>query len=126
MAKIRRAASGFDEVLDEMRYAGVVAYGISLRTDEHDRALPLLRELGQLALATGGRALAVRDLAALDAVYADIAAELRHMYRPAYVPSAQMRVGRWRSVVVHVINHDVRIRTRPGYFAPRRSLSAGE
>lgn len=98
-------------------------FPISLRTDEHDRTLPPLRELAQLAFQTGGRAVAVRDLAVLDAVYAGIAAELRHMYRLAYVPGTQIRDGRWRSVAVRVSNRDVRVRTRPGYYAPRPSPS---
>ena len=113
----------FEDVLEEVRRAGVLAYGISLRTDEHDRTLPPLQELGQLAFQTGGRAVAVRDLAVLDAVYADIAAELRHMYRLAYVPSTQTRDGRWRSVAVRVANRDVRVRTRRGYYVPRPSPS---
>jgi hypothetical protein len=67
----------------------------------------------------------VRDLTTLDAVYADIAAELRHMDRLAYVPAASKDDGRWRSVSVRVPGHDARARTRAGYYATRSSALNG-
>lgn len=108
----------FEDVLEDVQRAGVIVYGVSLRTDERDRRLPPLREFAQLAHDSGGRATAVRDVTMLDAVYADIAAELRHMYRLAYVPAAPGD-GRWRPVTVRVLNPDARIRTRTGYYSSR-------
>jgi VWFA-related protein len=103
---------------EEVQRVGVLIYGISLRTDEQDQALPPLREFAQLARNSGGRAIAVRDLTTLDDVYAGIAAELRHMYRLAYVPATPTHDGRWRSVAVRVLEREARVRTRAGYYAP--------
>ena len=115
----------FEEVLEETRRAGVLVYSISIRTDERDRPLPPLHEFAQLANDSGGRVVAVRDLTTLDAVYADIATELRHMYRLAFVPGASKDDGRWRSVSVRVLSHDARARTRAGYYATRLSAPNG-
>lgn len=115
----------FEDVLEEVRRAGVLVYGISLRTDEHDRVLPPLRELAQLSTDTGGRAVAVRDLGVLESVYTDIAAELRHMYRLAYVPATPKRDGRWHAISVRTVARDLRMRTRLGYYAARPSPVPG-
>lgn len=112
----------FDDVDEEVQRAGVLVYSVSIRTDEHDRSLPPLREFARLARDSGGRAIAISDLATLDAVYADIAAELRHMYRLAYVPAAATHDRRWHAVAVRVTGRDARVRTRAGYYA-RASMS---
>ena len=115
----------FEEVLEEARRAGVLVYSISIRMGERDRPLPPLHAFARLANDTGGRVVAVRELTALDAIYADIAAELRHMYRLAYVPAASTTDRRWRSVSVRVLGHDARARTRAGYYATRVSALNG-
>jgi len=66
------------------------------------------------------QAVAVRDLADLTQIYQDIGVELLHLYRLAYVPLAPVRDGSWRSVSVRVPTKDLVIRTRSGYYAPRR------
>ena len=114
----------FEDVLEDVQRAGVIVYRVSLRSDERDRALPPLREFAQLARDSGGRATAVRDVTMLDAVYADIAAELRHMYRLAYVPAAPSD-GRWRPLTVRVLNPDARVRTRTGYYSSRSLSRSG-
>jgi VWFA-related protein len=114
----------FEDLLEDVQRTGVLVYGISLRSDERDKALPPLREFAQLARDSGGRAIAVRDPTTLDAVYADIGAELRHMYRLAYVPAAPGD-GRWHPVSVRILDQDARVRTRRGYYAPKSIFRAG-
>jgi Ca-activated chloride channel family protein len=109
----------FDDVLEDVRGSGVLVYTISLRTDKHDRAVAPSWQLAQLASNTGGRAVAVGDLANLAQTYREIGAELLDLYRLAYVPSALARDGSWRSVSVRVPGKDLVIRTRSGYYAPR-------
>lgn len=111
----------FEDVLDEVRRSGVIVYGVSLRTGAREKTLPPLHEMTQLAYDTGGRAMAVRDLAGLVRVYDDIGAELRQMYRLAYSPAAVPRDGRWHSIVVRVLSENARARARAGYYAPRPS-----
>lgn len=108
----------FEDALEAVQRAGVIVYGVSLRTDERDRVLPPPWEFAQLARDSGGRAIAVSDVKMLDLVYADIAAELRHMYRLAYVPAAPGD-GRWRSITVRVLDQQARVRTRTGYYSSR-------
>lgn len=119
-------AAVIDDVDAEVQHAGVPVYGISVRTDERDRSLPPLWAFGQLARNSGGRALAVHDLTTLDTVYAEIAVELHHMYRLAYVPGRAIHDGRWHSVTVRVLNQSARVRTKAGYFAPTSKPRAGE
>lgn len=109
----------FDDVLEDARRSGVLVYTISLRTDNHDRLVAPPWQMAQLANDTGGRAVAVRDLANLTKTYREIGAELLNLYRVGYVPSALVRDGSWRSVSVRVPAKDLVIRTRSGYYAPR-------
>jgi Ca-activated chloride channel family protein len=115
----------FEDLRQEVQRTGTLVYSISIRADERDRPLPPLHEFGQLAWDSGGRAVAVRDLATLDAVYADIAAELRQMYRLAYVPVVPPRDGGWHAVMVRVPTRDARVRTRAGYYAPSTPTPGG-
>ena len=109
----------FEDVLEDVRRSDVLVYTISLRTDEHDRVVAPLWQMARLAYDTGGRAVAVRDLAGLTQIYQDIGVELLHLYRLAYVPSTPVRDGSWRSVSVRVPRKDLVIRTRSGYYASR-------
>ena len=109
----------FEDVREDVRRSGVIVYTISLQTDKHDRLVAPPWQMAQLANDTGGRAVAVRDLANLTQIYRDIGAELLDLYRLAYVPSTLMRDGSWRPVSVRVPAKDLVIRTRSGYYAPR-------
>ena len=115
-----RSVLGFDDLLEDARRSGVLIYGVSLRADDKGRALPTPRELVQLASDTGGRAVAVAVPEKLALVYEEIGAELRHLYRLAFVPSDALADGSWRRVSVRVPNNaDARVRTRAGYYAPK-------
>jgi VWFA-related protein len=75
-----------------------------------------LREMGDK---TGGRVYPVKQLQQLDAIYAQIAAELHTQYSIAYYPSNEKHDGKWRNVKVEVKQSGLTARTRPGYRAPR-------
>lgn len=110
----------FDDVLEEARESGVVIYTVSLRADVKGRALPTPRELFKLANDTGGRAISIENPENLVPVYEEIGAELRHLYRLAFLPTGIANDGSWRRVSVRVSpltgGH---VRTRAGYYAPR-------
>jgi len=74
-------------------------------------------QLEALAKATGGRLFQAPSFRALTPVYAQVADELRSIYRIAYYPRNQSFDGEWRSVEVTVDRPGVRLRTRPGYYA---------
>ena len=59
------------------------------------------------------RAESIRDL---DAVYGQVAEELRSIYTLGYYPSNQEFDGAWRRIRVNVTGADAYVRTRPGYY----------
>jgi Ca-activated chloride channel homolog len=76
--------------------------------------------LGQLAEATGGRMYKPQSFEGLEAVYAEVAEELRHQYAVYYTPLNRSHDGGFRRVRVDMANPSFRATTRVGYFAPTR------
>lgn len=113
----------FDEVLDEARHSGVLVYTVSQPQPEdlHTGAPPW--PMAQLALDTGGEAVAVRRAEDLAQIYRAIAEDVLHLYRVAYVPSPLASDGTWHQIQVHVPTKAVVVRTRSGYYAPYRPQS---
>ena len=70
----------------------------------------------QLADRTGGRLFRATSIGDLDAVYEQVAEELRSIYTLGYYPSNQEFDGEWRRIRVNLKGHDARVRTRPGYY----------
>lgn len=115
-----KSVLAFDDVLEEARQSDVVIYTVSLRADVNGRALPTPRELFQLANDTGGRAISIENPENLVPVYEEIGAELRHLYRLAFLPTGIANDGSWRRVSVRVSPQTGgHVRTRAGYYAPR-------
>ena len=111
---------GFDEALPVVRRSGAIVYTLSLRTDAKGIWLGATWPLLELARDTGGRTLGVPVLEKLPELYAEIAAEVRHLYRIGYVSNDERRDGQWRLVAVRVLTRDARVRTRAGYYAARK------
>ena len=111
---------GFEEILRAVRSSGALVYTLSLRTSPSGEWLGANWPLLQLAADTGGRAVAVPRLDALEELYHDIVTEVRHLYRLGYVSSNSRRDGTWRSVSVRMRSGDARIQTRAGYYASSR------
>jgi Ca-activated chloride channel family protein len=115
--KDTRSLLPFDDTLEAVRRSGVIVYTISLGERE-ERAAPSW-PMAQLAFDTGGRAMAVDDVAELLPLYREIGVELRELYRLGYVPSPAVRDGSWRQIAVRTASRDLIARTRSGYYAPR-------
>ena len=115
---------GFEEVLPVVRRSGVLVYSISLRASERGEWLGANWPMLQLARDTGARALGVPRLEALPEIYREIDAEVRHLYRLAYVSNDTRRDGQWRTISLRVPSHDARVTTRAGYYAPRPPRSS--
>lgn len=111
---------GFEEVLRAMRSSGAMVYTLSLRTNATGEWLGANWPLLQLAADTGGRAMAVPRLAALESLYAEIDTEVRHVYRLGYVSSNSRRDGTWRGLSVRLRSGNGRIQARSGYYAASR------
>ncbi len=113
----------FEEVLDLASRSDAVIYTIGLgnrdavvRQNGRDGQFVLRR----LAQQTGGQAffpLAAKDLAA---VYSDIRRELSGQYSLAYESGSARTDGQWRQIAVRVNRPDAIVRTRQGYYAPKK------
>ena len=115
---------GFEEVLPVVRRSGVLVYSVSLRASERGEWLGASWPMLQLARDTGARALGIPSLAALPDLYREIDAEVRHLYRLAYVSNDTRRDGQWRTISVRVPSRDARVSTRAGYYAPGTARSS--
>jgi Ca-activated chloride channel family protein len=109
---------GFEEVLPVLRRSGALVYTVSLRESAKGEWLGASWPLLALARDTGARALGLPSLDALPALYAEIDAEVRHLYRIGFVSSDERHNGQWRNVAVRVLSRDARVQTRTGYYAP--------
>ena len=104
----RRSA---DEVLARVRASDVLAYPVVVQ-----RKVPQVLE--QLAVATGGQAQRVKDLAELPTVLRRIASDLRHQYLLGYQPIRATTAGQYRRIEVQITRPKHRVRARAGYLAP--------
>lgn len=111
---------GFEEVLRALRGSGSLVYALSLRTNASGEWLGANWPLLQLAADTGGRAVSVPRLDALESLYQEIDAEVRHLYRLGYVSDNGNRDGKWRALSVRLRSGDGRIQARSGYYAASR------
>ncbi|HSL20927.1 MAG TPA: VWA domain-containing protein [Vicinamibacterales bacterium] len=119
----------FDDVMAEAKKSGVGIYTISLRTKEPGQQRGVfstaLYSMRTLAQETGARSFFPVGVGELSAVYAKIAEDLDHQYALGYAPKNARSDGRFRRVVVQVLQRpELRLRTRSGYFAERASASA--
>jgi Ca-activated chloride channel family protein len=76
--------------------------------------------LQELTTATGGRLYRPRSFHDLEAVYTEVANELRHQYGLYYSPSNKRRDGQFRQVRVETNEPSLKVSARVGYYAPAR------
>jgi VWFA-related protein len=78
-----------------------------------------LERLADTVTETGGRVVAIRDIAAAPAAFEEILQELRAQYVLGYYPSADRDDESWHEVAVSVRRSGVELRTRRGYVDVR-------
>ncbi len=71
----------------------------------------------EMAAEAGGRVFSAASLEEFDAVYEQIATELRAVYSLSYYPRDQNFSGEYRQVDVTVSREGAAAQTRPGYTA---------
>lgn len=83
------------------------------------------KDLRKLAEETGGRAFFTGQVIELERSFSAIAKELRSQYLIAYSPTNEKFDGKFRAVEVRLLNiKDLRLRTKKGYTAVPRTVSA--
>jgi VWFA-related protein len=73
----------------------------------------------KLAEETGGRMIAVRSEKKLVEAFDEISEELRSQYTLGYYPTNTAHDGKFRKIKVETNNHDFKVLTRKGYYAPK-------
>jgi len=119
----------YDDVMELANESGIVLYTIllltpvearqlsDLRTSKFSQALYVMRTFAE---ATGGVTFLTSNVKDLQGIYTKIAGELAHQYTLGYISNNTRRDGRYRRIVVRVVEHpNVRPRTRTGYQAPK-------
>jgi len=73
----------------------------------------------KLAEETGGRMISVRSEKKLMEAFDEISEELRSQYTLGYYPTNGAQDGKFRKLKVETANHDLKVLTRKGYYAPK-------
>lgn len=119
-----RSELTFGQMIEMLRLSQVMVYVVGYLDGQRgtERAISQMR-MNDVAAQTGGSAFYPSVKGDLDKFYARIQEELNSRYTIGYVPSNPRKDGSWRKVQVRVNAPEVRslkVRTRPGYFAPVR------
>ena len=85
------------------------------------KATALQQLLQRLATGSGGRAFFTDQDTRLDAIFAEILADLRHQYVLAYPAPDTARNGEWHAIRVEVPDRGYTVRARLGYRLARRN-----
>lgn len=117
----------FGDILKLKKESGVIIYAVGLLGDLFlgPRNYTQLY-LDDLTRSTGGRSFYPTKGGEMEAVFEQIALELRHMYSVGYTPSNFIADGKWHKLKVKVRNvprsSSLKIHTRSGYFAIPNAL----
>jgi Ca-activated chloride channel family protein len=122
-----RSALRFFELLDLLKASDVTMYVIGYLERQSGSVRNDLRmQLQRMAEITGGQAFFPTSVKELDKIYASIQREIAARYSLGYISTDPRMDGAWRKVVITLKRTDlgnVRLRTRPGYFAPYREAA---
>jgi VWFA-related protein len=116
------------ELLDMLKASDVIVYAIGYLQRGGSNRLTTQQTLHRLAAATGGQAFFPISLKDLDKMYEKILGEIAARYSLGYLSTNKKHDGTWRDVKVRILRDglkDVKIRTRPGYYAPYKVSEAG-
>lgn len=124
-----KASSALNAVLSSADRQGVSIYPLALPSGDPKR-LPLpdpvitgiysaaRTRLQSLADRTGGRLNDIQRLDQMARLYVEVAADLRALYTVAYQPrGSSTRDGKWHEIKIEVVQPDLIVRTKPGYYS---------
>ncbi len=103
-----------DHGIRRAKLAGVPVYTIAQGAALNHAAL--LRQLEGISSTTGGLAFSIKEPKQIEAVFARVAADLKHGYLLAYQPP-EGKAGQWRKIQVRLKGKkENNVRARDGYF----------
>jgi Ca-activated chloride channel family protein len=115
-----------DEAIDRLKRSHAAVYTVGLLSMSGGQAAEY--SLVRLAEASGGRAFFPNDIDEARMYMERVARDLREQYTLGYVPTNQLRNGRWRSVRVEVVpspgmsaKMKFHANYRHGYYGPKDS-----
>jgi Ca-activated chloride channel family protein len=107
-----------EEAIEMAERAEVIVYTISTNIsgmkDKGDKVLERIAE------ATGGRAFFPFQMRDVSDAFTSIQEELRSQYAIAYKPANFAADGRYRTIEILAQERGLKVRTRKGYYAPKR------
>jgi Ca-activated chloride channel family protein len=111
------------EVLRLVRSNAVTIYPVAFMGGEHHpgsaEAMRARAFLNELAVSSGGQVFQPSASKELAAIYQKILDELGSQYVLGYVSDNPARDGKFRRLTVQVSRSGLRVRHRPGYYAPK-------
>jgi Ca-activated chloride channel family protein len=119
-----RSSISFRDIMELVKASDVTIYTVGML--DHQSASSRVQQqmvLRQIAETSGGRAVFPSSAKELDKIYEQLAAEIRAGYTIGYVSTNDRADGTWRKVEIRLLRpeaRDLRVRSRPGYFAPLR------
>jgi Ca-activated chloride channel family protein len=118
-----RSSLGRGELMNLLKASDVTIYAIGAMAHQAGRSRTDPQLLREIASITGGQAFFPSSLKQLETVYAQIAGEITAQYTLGYSSTNSNSDGTWRKIQVRLTadgRKDLRLRTRPGYFAPMK------
>jgi Ca-activated chloride channel family protein len=112
------SAITFDDAIARVQASGATVYviGIAGTAGISIKGQQLLKDI---AKATGGRAFFPARDEQLPIVHDRVASDIASQYLITYTPTNQKIDGSWRAITLTAENSAYKIRTKPGYFAPK-------
>ena len=104
-----------EEAIEMALRANVIVYTISTN---FPGGAPGDKILQRIADATGGRAFQPFQLSEVANAFSEIQSDLRSQYELSYRPANFAHDGRYRTIAISAVHKGLKVRSRPGYYAP--------
>ena len=116
----------FHDMLDLVKASDVTLYAVGYMEHQGSTRMQQRADLERLAVTTGGLAYFPGTAKDIEGIFDKIREEIAARYSLGYISTDTRADGAWRSVDIKLLRRDlknVKLRTRPGYYAPYKPVS---
>jgi Ca-activated chloride channel family protein len=100
--------------ITNLRRTGVPVYSVALGNALKDKRL--MKSLAEITISTGGLTFEVHHTDELEKVFAEIGADLQHLYYLGYYPENNIKKTSWQPITVHLAKPlHYKVRAKEGY-----------